>query len=85
MYECWAWVEILYGSEQYQWVQGFDVGSATLPYKGHVTVFRPLDTMQEEGFSCGFYVEDWQLCYGKEKPTHTGVEFEFINQVLKAI
>lgn len=85
MYECWAWIEKVWGSEQYEWVQGFDVGTKTLRYKGHMTVFRPLDTMEEEGYSAGYYCEDWQLHYGKDKPTHKGVEFEFINQVLKVI
>lgn len=84
IYECWAWVDPL-NNEQYEWVQGFDVGTSVLPYKGHVTLFRALDAAQEPEYSCGFYCEDWQLCYGVEKPTHTAQEFEFINQVLKVI
>lgn len=73
IYECWAWI----GDE---WVEGFDVGT----YKG-ATVFRPLDTANEEAYSAGFYCEDWQLSYGKEKPTHKGSEHELITQTLRSM
>jgi hypothetical protein len=85
IYACWAWIETVYGTEEYEWVQGFDVGTQVVQGKGHMTVFRPLDQADEEGYSCGYYCEDWQLHYGVDKPTHKGVEFEFINQVLKVL
>lgn len=84
MHECWAWVDPL-NNEQYEWVRGWECGTTVLPYKGHINVFRPLNTAHEKDYSAGYYVEDWQLCYGVEKPTHTAEEFEFINQVIKAL
>lgn len=63
MYECWAWIDVG-GYEVYEWVQGFDVGTTVLPYRGHVTVFEPMADQ------LGYYVDDWQLHYGIEKPTH---------------
>lgn len=84
MYECYAWIAPE-GTEDYAWVKGWDVGTTTVPFKGHMTVFCPDDVVAEEGYSLGYYLEDWQLCYGREKPTHEGSEHELINQTLKSI
>lgn len=78
MYECWAWVAP-YGKD-YEWIQGFDVGT-----QRGVTVFRPLVTIMEDEYSVGFFCEDWQLSYGREKPTHKGSDTQIIQQSLEVM
>lgn len=79
VYECWAWVAL--DDRNYEWVQGFDTGT-----QRGITVFRPLVRVDDEnGYAIGFYCEDWQLSYGKEKPTHKGSEHELIQQTLRSM
>lgn len=79
MYECWAWLSTESGTAE--WVKGWDVGTATLHYLVHVTVFKTcVHPCCDE-----HYCEDWQLHYGVDKPTHKAVDYSLIKQTLEAI